>query len=208
MELGEPFDRIYAKHQGMIGSLIRSIIINNRSVVSIADLQQVGAMALIIAIKSYDPSLGSLKSYIRKCIRHALLAEANAFGSVFTVDEKTRRQANAAKRMQDQGLRHSDIMTMLGIKTHATLESLLKLTEDQAVSFDQIEILAPSSMEEQSLISMLDDIGLSKEERRLVDLIMDSRSIEEIENMTGMNKVEIARARVSISDKITHWGKI
>jgi hypothetical protein len=63
-------------------------------------------------------------------------------------------------------------------------------------------------MEEQSLISMLDDIGLSKEERRLVDLIMDSRSIEEIENMTGMNKVEIARARVSISDKITHWGKI
>ena len=208
MEVGEPFDRIYARHQGLIGSLIRSIIINGRSVVSIADLQQVGAMALIVAIKTYDPSLGSLTGYIRKCIRNALVAEANTFTGVFTVDEKTRRQANHATRLYEQGLDSQSIMNQLGIKTVATLEALLKLTSNDTVSIDQIEVLAPSSMDEQAIISMLDDVGFSKQERRLVDLMMDSCSVDEIGNITGMNKGEIARMRTAINEKITHWGKL
>jgi RNA polymerase sigma factor (sigma-70 family) len=208
MEVGEPFDKIYARHQGLIGSLIRSIIINGKSVVSIADLQQVGAMALIVAIKSYDPSLGSLGGYIRKCIRNALLTEANTFTGVFTVDEKTRRQANQASKLIEQGLDNQTIMNQLGIKTISTLDALLRLTSNHTMPIDQIEVLAPSSMDEQTIISMLDDVGFSKQERQLVDLMMNSRSVDEIENVTGMNKGEIARMRNAINEKITHWGKI
>ncbi len=207
MDTQEPLEKLYARHKGLIGSLIKSIVINNRSVVSIADLQQVGAMALIVALKTYDPSLGSLSAYVRKCIRNALLEEANSFSGVFTVDEKLRRQANKAYQMRREGKPDSEIMSSLGIKTEATYRSLLNLVENKTVDLEQIEHLASISLDEDGLFRTLNDVGLSELEREIVTLLMSQTSMADIERKTGLTKAQIANIKVVINDKITNWGK-
>lgn len=203
----ESIEKLYARHKGLIGSLIRSIVINNKSVVSIADLQQVGAMALIVALKTYDSSVGSLSAYVRKCIRNALLEEANSFSGVFTVDEKLRRQANKAQQMRRDGKSDKDIMATLGIKTEATYRSLLNLIENKTVDIEQIEHLASISLDEESILRALDDIGLSKVERHVVSLMMTQATLDKIEQETGLSRSEIANIKVLVSDKITNWGR-
>lgn len=207
MDTQESLEKLYSRHKGLIGSLIRSIVINNKSVVSIADLQQVGAMALIVALKTYDPSLGSLSAYVRKCIRNALLEEANSFSGVFTVDEKLRRQANKAYRMRKTGKSDQEIMSILGIKTEATYRSLLNLVENKTVNLEQIEHLASISLDEFNLLKALDDVGLSPTERQVVSLLMSQISIADIEKQTGLTKVQIANIKVVVNDKITNWGR-
>jgi RNA polymerase sigma factor (sigma-70 family) len=208
MDMHEPIEKLYARHKGLIGSLIKSIVINNKSVVSVADLQQVGAMALIVALQTYDPSLGSLSSYVRKCIRNALLEEANSFSGVFTVDEKIRRQANKAQQMRRAGKSEKEIMDFLGIRTHATYLSLINLVESQSIEFSELEHLATYSLDEHNLNKVLDELGLTESERTVVNLLMEHASIEEIEQTTGLDKTHINNIKVIIADKITNWGRI
>ncbi len=203
----ESLEKLYARHKGLIGSLVRSVVINNKSVISIADLQQVGAMALIVALKTYDPSVGSLSAYVRRCIRNALLEEANSFSGVFTVDEKLRRQANKAYHMRRDGKPDEEIMATLGIKTEATYRSLLNLVENKTVDIEQIENLASVSLDEESILRTLDDVGLSKTERHIVSLLMTQSTLDQIEQETGLTRGEIANIKVIISDKITNWGR-
>jgi len=207
MNLQEPIEKLYARHKGLIGSLIKSIVVNNKSVVSIADLQQVGALALVVALKNYDPSLGSLSSYIRKCIRNALLEEANSFSGVFTVDEKLRRHANKAYTLRKNGLSDKEIMAQLGIKTRATYLSLLNLVDNQTVSLDQIEYLASTSLDEENIFRILDDVGLTSDERQVVNLLISQSSQDDIEKYTGLSKIQIASIKTAINDKIVNWGK-
>lgn len=207
MDAQEPLEKLYARHRGLIGSLIRTIVINNKAVVSVADLQQVGALALVVALQSYDPSLGSLSAYVRRCIRNALLEEANSFSGVFTVDEKLRRQANRAQQMRKAGKSDQEIMLSLGIKTEATYRSLLNLVENKTVDLEQIEHLASISLDEESLVRTLDDIGLSPTERQVVSLLMSHVSMADIEQQTGLTKAKLANIKAIVKDKITNWGR-
>jgi len=204
--MDESAESVYREHYGLIKSLIRSIVVNNTSVVSTEDLQQAGALALIVALKSYDPSLGSFQSYIRKCIRNALLEEANTFNNVFTVDEKVRRQANKVKKLRDEGLNDEAIMIRLGIKTRATFLSLLELIQPQ-VDLDQVEIIADQGFDERSIVSAFDEIGLTDEEWQIVNLLIQKNLITDMEEATEFSRSKIYRLQSSIMDKIRAWGK-
>jgi len=203
----ESADKVYAQHRGLIRSLINSIVVNNPSVVDAQDLQQAGALALIIALRSYDPSLGSFQSYIRKCIRNALLEQANSFTSVFTVDEKVRRQANAIIKMRVEGLSDDTIMTRLGIKTRATFLSLLGLVESHSVDLDQVDIEAEASIEEESIYKMLDEVGLSKPEIQFINLVTNSHSMDDIMIEMHVGRSHLYTIKASIRDKILAWGQ-
>jgi|SRR5690606_36241216 len=207
MDTQESIEKLYARHKGLIGSLIKSIVVNNKAVVSTEDLQQVGAMALVVALKSYDPSLGSLSAYIRKCIRNALLEEANSFSGVFTVDEKLRRLANKAIAMQRDGKGDEEIMLALGIRTLSTYISLLNLAANRTIDLEQIEHLTSISFDEQSIERTLDDVGLLPIERQVVSLFMTQASIEDIERQTGLSRTQIANIKLVVNDKIKTWGR-
>jgi RNA polymerase sigma factor (sigma-70 family) len=200
----ESSDKVYAQYRGLIRSLINSIVVNNPSIVDNQDLQQAGAMALIVALRSYDPSLGSFQSYIRKCIRNALLEQANSFNSVFTVDEKVRRQANAIVKMRAEGLSDDTIMTRLGVKTRATFLSLLGLTESRSVDLDQVDIEAA---EEQNIFKALDEIGLMAFEVEFIDLVINNNSIDSMTKTMGVSRSRLFEIKASIRDKILAWGQ-
>ena len=203
----ESSDKVYSQHRGLIRSLINSIVVNNPSIVDNQDLQQAGALALIVALQSYDPSLGSFQSYIRKCIRNALLEQANSFNSVFTVDEKVRRKANAIIKMRAKGLSDDIIMTRLGVKTRATFLSLLGLIESHVVDLDQVEIEAETTIEEASIFKMLDEIGLMESEIEFINLIIKNHSIDEMTKVMNVSRSRLFEIKASIRDKILTWGQ-
>ncbi len=206
-KMEESADKIYAQHRGLIRSLINSIVVNNPSVVDTQDLQQAGALALIVALRSYDPSLGSFQSYIRKCIRNALLEQANSFNRVFTVDEKVRRQANAIIKLRVEGLSDDTIMTRLGIKTRATFLSLLGLVESHSVDLDQVDIEVESSIEEESIFKVLNEIGLGEPETQFINLVISNHSMDDIMNKMNVSRSHLYTIKASIRDKILAWGQ-
>ncbi len=203
----ESIDKVYARHRGMIRSLINSIVVNNPAVVDGQDLQQVGALAVIIALRSYDPSLGSFSGYVRKCVRNALLEQANSHNAVFTVDEKARRKANAIVRMRAEGLSTEHIMTSLGIKTLGTFTSLLKLATSHSVNLDKVEIVSDIPMEEDAIFKMLDEIGLTEHEVTFVQLTTTNHSMDEIIGKMGLSRSHLYTIKASIKDKILTWGR-
>lgn len=205
--MDESTDKVYAKHKGLIKSLINSIIINNPSIVDAQDLQQAGALAFITALRSYDPSLGSFPSYIRRCIRNALLEQANSFNRVFTVDEKVRRQANEVRRLRLRGVSDEDIMNQLGIKTKTTLYSLIELVESRSVDIDQVDIPSDHSVGEDDIFRMLGEIGLTELEMQFVNLTIKDYSIDAIISVMNLSRATLYAIKASIRDKILAWGK-
>jgi len=205
--MDESTDKLYAKHKGLIRSLINSIVVNNPAVVDTQDLQQVGALALIVAMKSYDPSLGSLPSYIRKCIRNAMLEQANSHSGAFTVDERIRRQANAATKMRRRGLDDQEIMNKLGIKTRATFLSLLGLVDSHAIDCDKTEVVDSGSFEENSVFRMLDEIGLTEQELQFVNLVTSNHSMDEIATAMSVSRSTLYAIKASIRTRILAWGQ-
>lgn len=204
--MDESPDKVYAANKGLIRSLINSIVVNNRSVVSIEDLQQAGALALIVALRTYDPSVGTFQSYIRCCIRNALLEEANSFNGIFTVDEKLRRQTNAILKMRAQGLSDEIIMTRLGIKTRATFLSLLELG-NHAIDLAQVDIEDNFSPDAKDILYLLDEIGLSKTELQFVNLTISNYSMDDIAEEMKLSRSHLFTIKATIRDKILIWGR-
>ena len=206
--MDESAEKLVAKYKGLIRAMINSVVVNNPSVVSIEDLQQAGALALIVALKSYDASVGSFHAYIRSCIRNALLEQANSFNSVVTVDEKVRRQANAIIKMRVGGLSDDEIMARLGIKTRATFLSLVDLADNRSVDIDQIEIPDVGAMlDEEQMWKQLSDIPLSDKELEFIQLTTTNHSMEEIQAKMCLSRSALYELKSSIMDAILAWGR-
>ena len=208
MNLGdeESAGDFYKENRRLIKALMRSIVVNNSSVVSDEDLEQAGALALIVALRSYDPSVGSLQSYIRKCIRNALLEQANVFSSSFTTDEKQRRRANLAYKLRNDGASDEEIMTTLGIRKRDTLVSLFNLLQP-ATNIDRIEVAGDEYIDESSIWPLLDEIGLEKDERRYVELVLANHNMDEIERLMGRSRSYLYNLKAAIVEKVLDWGR-
>ena len=197
-------DNLYNKYKGIIRSLAKSIVINNKSIVSLEDLQQAGAIGLLVGVKNYDPNSGSFSSYIRRCIRNALIEEANSFNDVFTVDPKLRSIANRAIKMKREGMSDIAIMSNLGISNRRTLDSLFFLVEEESVSIHDID----SDNEICSMQNLIGEIGLTQSEEHLVGLIISNFRMEDIEEQMGLTRPQIYEMKSCIKNKISNWGKL
>lgn len=200
-------DKIYEQHKGLIRALVSSIVVNNPGVVSTEDLQQTGALALMVALRSYDASLGSFQSYIRKCIRNALLEQANSFNGVFTVDEKVRRTANKVLKLRNEGMADEEIMNKLGIRTKSTFLSLVKLTNPTIDVGSYESLIEDGSVDGETLVKILDELELNETESRFINLVIKGLSMEELGEQMNLGLSQLYKIRASIRDKILAWGQ-
>lgn len=87
---------------------------HSSSALDINDLYQVGDMAVLRAVKAYDPSSGSnIKSFVTNSIRHAIFNEAARFLGVLTVDFRTTGLASMASKMHEKGQSDEEIAAAL-----------------------------------------------------------------------------------------------
>lgn len=84
------------------------------STIDLNDLHQVGNMAVLRAIKAYDPSSGrNIKSFVANSIRNAIFNEAARFLGVLTVDVRTTAQASYAAKLHEKGKSDVEIAKIL-----------------------------------------------------------------------------------------------
>jgi RNA polymerase sigma factor (sigma-70 family) len=205
-----PPEEDWPDYYGLVRQIARSIVVNNPGVVSNDDLLQAGALAVVLAFKSYDPSQGSFNAYIRKSIKNALLEQANSFSAVFTTDDKVRRQANTAARLAKEGKTHKEIMCQLGIRQEATLLSLLNLVESkqqQIVDVPEDDDTQDVEVFLSNIELLSDELKLTEEELDFVDLSLRGYSMREIENTLRFSTAQLYKIRSSVYDKFTDWIK-
>lgn len=81
--------------------------ITSSAAVDVSDFYQIGEIAVLQAVRSYDPTCGTnIRSYISRAVRRAVFNEAARFLGVLTVDRRVTEMAAKAARFFEQG--HSD----------------------------------------------------------------------------------------------------
>lgn len=86
--------------------------------IDIADLCQIGEMAVLRAIKVYDASSGTnIKSFITRIVKQDIYNEAARFLGVFTVDSRVTRLAAKVNRLILSGKTEEEIVDILNKNT-------------------------------------------------------------------------------------------
>lgn len=84
------------------------------SVVDITDLYQIGELAVLKAIKSYDPSSGSnIKAYVSRVVKNDIYTEAAKFFGIFTVDHRIPNLSVKISKLHEQGYTDVEIAKKL-----------------------------------------------------------------------------------------------
>lgn len=203
-----PLEEDWPEYFGLIRQIARSIVVNNPAVVSNDDLLQAGAVAVIVALQCYDPSQGSFNAYIKKCIKNAMLEQANSFNTVFTVNDKVRRQANMAARLRDKGKTNKEIMRELGIRKEVTLESLFALVDakqDDLALLGQVMDQADFAFGNLTLLS--EELNLADDESKFVELSLFGCSMKEIETTLELSTAQLYKIRSTVYKKFINWMK-
>jgi RNA polymerase sigma factor (sigma-70 family) len=88
--------------------------ITSSAVIDIADFYQIGEIAVLQAIRAYDPSCGTnIRSYVSRSVRRAIFNEAARFLGVLTVDRRVTEVAAKASKLSEQGFSDRDIARRL-----------------------------------------------------------------------------------------------
>ena len=103
----EDIESVLNEYAPLVRKIARSACYSSAAI-DMADLYQVGEIAVLRAIKAYDPSSGaSIRSFVSKLVRQDVYNEAARFLGVFTVDHRVTNLAAKVNRLANKG--HDDI---------------------------------------------------------------------------------------------------
>jgi len=153
--------------------------------IDINDLCQVGNIAVLQAIRSYDPSCGtSIKSFVGKVVRNEIFREAARFLGVLTVDPRSTKLASKIHKMHQDG--HTDNEIVLAIQSDTldvdTVHDLrMAYGHRQYESVDEISVIYDGDLEESTIRDLVMGVTRNKEEETIVELrILSRNSIRDI----------------------------
>jgi RNA polymerase sigma factor (sigma-70 family) len=158
-----------------------------------ADLCQVGELAVLRAVKTYDPSCGAnIKSYVYNVVRRDIYNEAARFLGVFTVDHKVTEIAAKANRLFEKGKSDAEIAEILSnqIKSRNFDESHIR---DMRMAYTR-----------RAAYIISDDEGDSAEEESIEDLLssIPSNNVEKFilnERIMGLLSADAASEALGVS---------
>lgn len=105
--------RTLEEYKGFVRKIAYTAVTSSPAI-DVEDLCQVGELAILRAVRSYDPTAGrNLKSYICSCIRQDIYNEAARFLGVFTVDHKVTEAGAKIVKLYTEGKTYSEIADIL-----------------------------------------------------------------------------------------------
>jgi RNA polymerase sigma factor (sigma-70 family) len=140
--------------------------ITSSPTIDVEDLFQIGQLAVLRALKSYDPTCGrNIKSYVCSCIRQDIYNEAAHFLGVFTVDHRVTEMGSKINKFVESGKTDQEIAEILNKRypgrnwTNSKVYDLrLAYTRRQAIPIDvEPEEIPESLYIEQFLQSIVQD---------------------------------------------------
>lgn len=182
---------------------------HSSSAIDINDLYQVGDMAVLRAIKAYDPSSGSnIKSFVSNSIRNAVFNEAARFLGVLTVDFRTTSQASYAAKMHENGKSDKEISDALtekyGRKFDIEHARDLRMTYNRRQYTQIQEDVTIDDIENDVCIKdLLDSVVKDDTDRAILDYkILGGCSVEHMAQMLNISKKAVSKKEMCLKNRI------
>lgn len=182
---------------------------HSSSALDINDLYQVGDMAVLRAVKAYDPSSGrSIKSFVANSIRNAIFNEAARFLGVLTVDFRTTNQASFAAKMHEKGKSDQEIAKALTEKYGRNFD--VDHARDLRITYSrrqytqvQEDITIEGIENDVSIKDLLDSVVKDNEDRVILDRrILGGCSVEQIAAILHISKKAVSKKEVCLKMRI------
>lgn len=107
----------------VVKKIARSACYSSASI-DFADLCQVGDIAVLNAVKNYDPTQGtSIRSYVAKLVRQDIFSEAAKFLGVFTVDHRVTKLAAKVNRLHLKNKTDKEIADIISQSSHRNFDA-------------------------------------------------------------------------------------
>jgi RNA polymerase sigma factor (sigma-70 family) len=180
----------------LIRQIARSAVTSS-NVLDVQDLIQVGTIAAIAAIKSYDSSYGtSLRTHLGKAVRNAIFGEAARFiGPMTVADHVITSLAADAARLAASGMSDSEIASSLSrdrLRWQCTPEyamSLRLLYQRRHASCLSDDIESNDFATEDAIMSLLAQLEMTPLERSIIyDRWLGDLTQEEIMRLHGISR--------------------
>lgn len=179
------------------------------SVLDINDLYQVGEIAVLRAVKAYDPSSGkNIKSFVASAIRNAIFNEAARFLGVMTVDFRTTNQASYAAKMHEKGKSDQEIAAALTDKYGRNFDvdharDLRIIYGRRQYTQVQEDLMIDDIENDVSIKDLLESVVKDKDDRVILDRrLLGGCSVEQVAAILHISKKAVAKKEACLKTRI------
>lgn len=203
----EDINEILDEYAPLVRKIARSACYSSAAI-DVADLCQVGEIAVLSAIKAYDPSCGTtIKSFVAKVVRQEVYREAARFLGVFTVDFRVTSLAAKVCKLADKGHDDQEIARILKETNKRNIDA--DHVRDLRIAYNRrqnviLEDDTPDDrIEEQNIKDLLDSVVRNPIERVILDRhILGRSSVAEIASYVGLNNSQVYALASNLKDRI------
>lgn len=182
-------DKLLEEYIPLIKHIAKNTCCSSSSL-DIDDLCQVGKMALLNAVRVYDPSYSTnIKSFILKSVRRAIYNEAARFLGIFTVDHRTTALAAKVNKHSHKGKTDAEIAAIMKIDVSHVQDLRLSYRQNQSESIDELYAANEMTTGFMDIINLVIKDDLDK--IILDNRILDKKSVKELSKQFNISTKNI-----------------
>ena len=166
--------------------------------IDINDLFQVGEIAVLRAIKAYDPSCGTnIRSFVTRIVKQDIYNEAARFLGVFTVDHRVTSLAAKVNRLTEKG--HSDNEIVSELNKNSSRNFDVEHVRDLRIAYNRRQHTVISEEDvldehdnETSIGNILDSVTQNDQERLILQhRLLGDLSVREMAGMLSISQRKV-----------------
>jgi RNA polymerase sigma factor (sigma-70 family) len=180
------------------------------STIDYDDLCQVGDIAILRAVKSYNPTYGtSIKSFVQHIIRQDIYNEAARFLGVLTVDHRVTSLAAKANQLHAKGKTDEEIAEILTESGHRNFDAdhvtdlRMAYTCRQFADLPSDNTLDDDTTEESTIQELLDQVVRDGDERFILQQrFIGDATVKDVAHWLGLSEGQVYKIENDLKDRI------
>jgi RNA polymerase sigma factor (sigma-70 family) len=182
------------EYSSVVKKIARSACYSSASI-DFADLCQIGDIAILKAIKMYDPTQGTtIRSYVAKIVRQDVFNEAAKFLGVFTVDHRVTSLAAKVNKLHINDKTDEEIAVILTKNGHRSFDADhikdLRITYNRRKhsELQSDDALEEGDAKESTIMTLLNDVIEGKTEEVILEQrLMGNTTAEDVASQLGIH---------------------
>lgn len=165
------------------------------------DLTQIANLAVLRAVKAYDPSCGTnIRSFVANAVRQDVYREAARFLGVLTVSFHTTRAAAKVSKLADSGLSDAEIAEQLEIKLEEVKNLRSAYKHKDYLSLDDESLLYSPDYDISFLLESV--IKSPEDEFILNNRLLSKNPIQKVMDALNISKQQAYNLEASLKSRI------
>ena len=182
------------EYSSVVKKIARSACYSSASI-DFADLCQIGDIAILKAIKMYDPTQGTtIRSYVAKIVRQDVFNEAAKFLGVFTVDHMVTSLAAKVNKLHINDKTDEEIAVILTKNGHRSFDADhikdLRITYNRRKhsELQSDDALEEGDAKESTIMTLLNDVIEGKTEEVILEQrLIGNTTAEDVASQLGIH---------------------